>query len=141
MESSLNGAGWVRSFDPGNPAAGAEFNIAVTTGVLWKFLSFYARLLASGVAGVRSPSLLIAAPSGAAVYRHPSTGTVAAGPSIEFSWSAGGNALNVTNVQSQGFPGGIILPPGYFIRTQTVGLLAGDQWAIGQVTVEQFVAQ
>jgi hypothetical protein len=140
-EDSLNGRGLMRSILPGNPAAGADFQISVPSGAHWIFQAFRAKLTASATVATRVPRLELTDGSGNVFLLVPNNvNNVTASGSQTQDW---GNTLYPA-FDGTGNEIGMVMPsirlaPGWQIKTNTAAIQAGDQWTLGVLCVEQFI--
>ena len=112
------------------PAVGTEVSETVPTGARWELVTFTVSLTTSGVAGTRRPRLQF--DNGGSTYGlFVVSGTLNLSETRFGCWAIGGLGYDGLgdNVIMGALPPGPALPSGAVIRTNTAGLLAGDQWA------------
>jgi hypothetical protein len=136
------GQGAVSTVQVSNPAAGADWSFPTPFSVSRvKPISFTAQLLTSGVAGNRNVELIV--DDGVNVFWRTSVAaSILATTTAQIS-GATTNAPTgvVTTDQTVVFPPGLVMRQGYRLRTNTVGLVAGDQWSNIWLLVEQLLEQ
>lgn len=110
----------------GNPAAGAEFSVSVPVGKHWELVAISV-VLVQGLTQLPRPVLVVddgtnivlAAPGSSADQVASTTCRYTWAPELPFTGQIGADP----NVHStSGIPGGFILPPGYRVRSSTLGL-------------------
>jgi hypothetical protein len=141
MDRPTDGAGRVITIAGATPAAGAEISETVPSGARWRLLAFKATFASSGAAGNRTPSLQ--RDDGANVFDWSFANIiVAAGQTFPFVWSnnpiptllAGNTLINPFTISDS-----IMMPGGFRIRTNTNGILAGDQWSAITYLVQEWI--
>lgn len=138
--SSLDGGGALRSIVGSAPAAGAEISETVPTGARWELLMFRAAYTTSATAGNRQPILILDDGSNRWMTS-PYLGVTAASGSGAAEWAQGSNIGATVGGQN---PAGFIplnnrLPAGARIRTTTVSIAAGDQYAAPTYLVREWL--
>ena len=139
-ESSLDGAGALRSISGTTPAAGAEISETVPTGARWELLAFAALLTTAVAAANRIVQLTL--DDGAAVYgRFSNQQNQAASLAWNYSWGEGLPLLNSGGllVVHGTLPVNNGLGSGHRIRTSTTAIQAADQWSAVQYLVREFL--
>lgn len=140
IQSSIEGAGALRSIAGAVPAAGAEIAETVPTGARWELITFEALLTTSAAVANRVPQLVI--DDGATpLYRVGAALNQAASLAHRRSWFQGApapyldNALNVP----MPLPANVRLGGGFRIRTITTALDALDQYSSIQYLVREWI--
>lgn len=138
-EPSVNGQGLLRSVLGGAPAAGADISDTVPAGARWRLQSALFALTTDAVAGTRSPVMQI----------FDGTNTIAEygsvttqGPSHAWRWtfSPSGSPVVAANSVSVGVAiAPLVLLAGWSIKTSTVALDVGDQYAAARYLVEEWL--
>lgn len=133
------GGGWLRALTGTDPAAGAQVSETVPTGAVWRLKSLLVTFTTDATVADRYPCLTI--DDGAvAVYRGEPVAKQTAGTSL---WYGAGDGLpreaSVSNTAHWSLPGSLVLDPGYRIRTDTIGMAAGDNYTAPQLLVEEWV--
>lgn len=138
--SSVEGPGNLAVETVANPAAGADWSLAITTQQRWRIAALNAQLLTSAAAGNRTVRLQLK-DSGAVVFYQsaPSanipastTAQVSAGPG-QVTSTVDATTINVT------LPGTPYLTQTMTLAVSTLGLLAGDQWSAIRVATEEWM--
>jgi len=139
LESSVEGPGLIRPVAGADPAAGAEVLVTVPAGARWRPLTVFAVLVSDATVADRTPIWHI--DDGAAdlwiMYSGvPQTATLtwahvlSRQGVLRGSSGAGGTHLPMPE---------LVLLAGYRIRTQTVGMVGGDNWGAPQLLVEEWI--
>ncbi len=136
---SVDGAGTARSVLVAAPAAGAELLITVPPNTRWQLISVGWALLASGVAGNRTPLVII--DDGVNVlWNTGANDTITANQNPDYFAGAGLQLLVVaTRDTIIPLPETLVLPAGARFRTSTGGLLAGDQYSAAVLNVIEWL--
>ncbi|HKV99895.1 MAG TPA: hypothetical protein VJN96_08725, partial [Vicinamibacterales bacterium] len=140
LENPLDGPGVLLSITGGAPAAGAEISETMPAGTRRQLYSFRTQLTTSAAAGNRNPSLRI--DDGANEYVcAPDQSNTALSTIVILDWFAGSVGQNngANNMHDMGLPGLLLLGAGHRIRTNTVGILAGDQYTAPQYLVREWL--
>ena len=136
----LDGAGALLAIIVAPPAAGVESSLVIPTNARRLLLSCDITFTASGVAGNRNPSL--AYDNGVGSFmRSPYGANIAAGGVVGFTWMAGFGSQVVSPSGRVGasLPDAAFLLTGYHVKTETIGLLAGDQWSGAQLSMREWI--
>jgi len=138
--SSLESEPFIRHIVGTAPGAGLNITETVPNGARWEVLTFYAAATWSGVAGNRTPYLVMSSNS-VNVGTFACGGATPAASVVSCTW---GQALNTgadnTNHQYQGaVPGHLTLVAGSVIQTAVFGFAAGDAWGNPQYTVREWI--
>jgi hypothetical protein len=138
--STLDGGGALRSITGSAPAAGAEISETVPTGARWELLLFRAAYTTSATAGNRQPILILDDGSNRWMTS-PYLGVTAASGNGAGEWAQGSNIGAAVGGQN---PSGFLplnnrLPAGARIRTTTVAIAAGDQYAAPTYLVREWL--
>jgi hypothetical protein len=134
------GPGWIHSIQQANPGAGADWTYTLAGNVRQRIQSFSSQLTTSATAGNRLIQLVV--DDGVnTVWAASAPAAVAASTTQTFT-GAGSNSPTgaVTTIFSVVIPPDLVLTTGMRIRSSTVGLLAGDQWANIWLLVEEWFA-
>ncbi len=140
---AVDGPGFLQTYAPGNPAAGADIAFSSTAAGRARLQTFTATLTTSAVAGNRFPSFALAFSSVPGVqFQVQDTVAVPASTTITYSIAPGG-----TNVRGGGAPIFATLPvpspfigrSGVTVTSSTQGILAGDQWSAIRATLEEWL--
>jgi len=125
------------------PAAGAESITTVPAGKYWRMASFICTLTADATVATRLPTLIIDDGTNILIRLIGSaTAGVTASASAEFGGAVfGGTQVAMTGVKlvspSLPDPLFLVLEPGWRIRTSTTAIVAGDQWGIARLVVQE----
>jgi hypothetical protein len=139
IESSTAGVGRLRSITGTNPAAGVEISETVPAGVRWRLVAFQATLTTSAVVANRFPGILIDDGTLILLFSR-SLAAQAASNSINHSWADwGAQSTALGSPNALPIPPGLVLAPGYRIRTSTAALDVGDDWTAPQYLVEEWI--
>lgn len=140
IQSSLAGAGALRSIQNAAPAAGADFTIAVPAGARWELLSLFATLTTAVAVANRVVTLTI--DDGTHVFLKSSQQQQqAASLAWDYFWAPGdqnqssGNVLLVTS----SLPHRVFLGGGFNLNAVTANLQAADAWSAQQVLVREWI--
>jgi hypothetical protein len=137
---SLEGAGALRTITGTTPGAGVEITETVPTGARWLLQSFKYQLVTSATAGNRQSALIV--DDGANILFFSGGDNVqVAGATFVYSYAAGYSPFGApaTNALGRSWPSGIFIAAAYRIRTQTLGILAGDQYSVIQYSVKEWL--
>lgn len=141
VQSSLDGRGCVRSYQGTLPAAGAEINELVPFGARWRIQSILLSFVTSAVVGTRYPAIRVFASAVQSVevmtilgIQQSSGASITVAPGLPHD--SGGP---VTYQQLIPLPTDLTLNAGDGFTTATFGLLAGDQYANPEVTIEEWL--
>jgi len=124
---------------PANPAAGADWSVALPQGVFGEFVSFAATLTTSAAAGNRQVQVQILDGAGNVVYQAPASQNLVASNTNTVS----GSESNVTStilatVAEVALPPRVKVDAASIVKTVTTGLAAGDQWSNISVYTRQW---
>lgn len=137
LRLATDGRGHKRVVTGSAPAAGAEILDACPLHTHWDVHAIFLQLSTSAVAGNRQ--VLVLLDDGVTVYYEPvSLSLQAASLTFTYELAAHGQLTVVNNgvVLMPLFPG-CEMRSGWRLRTQTVGIQAGDQWAAPVYQVEE----
>lgn len=140
LRGPLDGAGAVRAIAGTTPAAGAEITETVPTGARWELLALTARLTTSATVANREPSLFF--DDGATVYLgSPIQVNLTASTVWVVSWFQGAGVItaNVSGTETAPIPTNVRIPAGHRIRTSSQNLQVGDQWAVVEYLVREWL--
>jgi hypothetical protein len=136
------GPGWIRAVSVSNPAAGAEWNIAVPTNARWRIQGVFAILSTGVVVANRQPSVRCF--GGTAIsWLSIQTFVQAASLNESYNFHPGASVNNLAGISTTTAP----LPYGHImsgtnadtIGSQTINLQAADQWQFIALTVEDLL--
>lgn len=139
VSSSIEGPGLIRSITGTDPAAGVEISESVPTGALWQLLGLSFTFIADATVASRETHTVI--DDGTTIlYQSGPSALVAASGASRFSLSglqafSSSSSLRALPFNSPNFK----LLAGYRIRTSTVNLQAGDNYATPQLLVEEWI--
>jgi len=139
FRNPLEGPGRIRSITGTDPAAGVEISETVPTGARWRLIAFRALLVTDATVANRFPLLLIDDGVSTNFASDPPEAQVASG---SWSWVFGGGVTRlagVSAVRAWAMANNLTLLAGSRIRTQTVGIVAGDNWGAPQLLVEEWL--
>lgn len=121
------------------PAAGAEFVISAPGQGLWRVVSVAFRLVTDANVANRSVSL-VADDGSTVVWRASASAVQAAGATIDHGVYAGSSAALLTGaVAVFALPSdGLLLLPGWRLRSVTGNVQAGDQYSAIGALVEEY---
>ncbi len=132
------GPGNLKTFTIGNPAAGADFTITVTTGSRWRVQGIRATLTTGVAVANRTPTLRLRDSSGNIYFVTGNNNLQAA--SLAFSYSYG-PAVTAAQAGPLDFmaplPDNTVLGNGFTAVSSTTNIQAADQWSAIQVEVEE----
>lgn len=114
------------------PAAGAESITVVPPGQTWNITSWAATLVTSATVGNRTVNVIIDDGNPAHIlFQDVANAAQAASATVTYQGVSGvaRSAAVVGGILQLDFPQGMILGPGYRIRTLTTGIQVGDQWS------------
>ncbi len=136
---AIEGPGVLRSIAGTAPAAGADVTQTVPTNARWKVRAVEATLVTSAVAGNRNPRLQVT--DGVNVlYTLDVSEVVAAGTTFPLVWIMGYPiSPSPSPAGSRPFPTDSPVFGGWVIRTNTTGILGGDQWSAVRFFVEEWI--
>ena len=139
FRNPLEGPGRIRSITGTDPAAGAEISETVPTGARWMLRAIAASFVTDATVANRFPVLKI--DDGATVFyiADPPAAQAASNTLIYVSGSGVTRLTSVAGQPSWALPVGLILMAGSRIRTQTVGIVAGDNYGAPQLLVEEWL--
>jgi len=122
----------------GNPAAGADWSIAVPASAVWVLLTARASFVTSAAVANRIPRLQFF--DGATLIMDvPTTAVITASQTCSLSWGAGGTSHNPTGTLfSIGFPPAVRLNSTFTIRSTTTAIDAADQWSNIRLYVQEW---
>lgn len=139
VQTTVGLPGAIRSVTGTDPAAGAEILETVPTGARWRLITFAAVLTTDATVATREGQLLIDDGS-TVVFRSPASNNHVASSAITYSAAASSAAMGTSaGVRGVGLHPEILLPAGFRIRTNTINLQAGDNWAAPQLLVEEWL--
>lgn len=134
------GPGFLGSANIGNPAAGANFTNTIDAGVVRRIMAVAFRLVTDATVATRTPGLEVVVGGIVAVSPLPGA-TQAASQTKDFSFSDVGQGLVSTPVLSNCFPSDLYLKGGDVLRSQVVGIQAGDQLSNIVMVYEEWVEE
>lgn len=127
----------LKSVQQANPAAGADFSIAVPAGKAWRIKLLHAQLNTSATVATRTVLVQIKDPGGNVVLLLAAPGGQAASLTGHYNIVAGGQQGQVGQVQAITMPSNLRLGPGWTISTSTSSIQAADQWSAINMAVEE----
>lgn len=128
----------VESVSAANPAANAEFSFTVPANEKWLLVGVSVQMV-QGITQTPWPSLII--DDGTNILWEAYSGTAAQGASTtaQHTWAVGevrSGAGSTPNIFATGsLPMGVVLPAGYRVRSNTVGLGANSDYGIPRAMV------
>lgn len=139
IPSALDGLGFVRSIVGTTPAAGAEVNETVPTGARWRLQSFSVVLNTSATVANRQSTIVV--DDGVNIFfEGDSAAAVVASSTARITYSPGLTTVNgIALDQLAPTPSPLYLMAGWRLRTVTLGLQAGDQYASPKYSVEEWI--
>ena len=131
----------LRSFGGTNPAANNEVSEAIPAGKWWMLLSV-AITLVQGATQTPQPILIIDDGANTIFEGFGSSAAQAVSTTCVYTWAPNlvltGQIGATVNVHSSApLPGGLVLPAGYRIRTNTIGLGANSDYAAPRIFVAE----
>jgi hypothetical protein len=140
ITAPTEGPGGLTEVPVTSPAAGADWTLAIPTNALWRVMSIFSILVASGAAGNRVPMIRFNFAGGARFFRTGTTVPIIANANLAVV-AGPGNAFvgDATNTLELSFPAGLKVRAGDAIASETAGLLAGDQYSAIAVRVEDYL--
>jgi hypothetical protein len=139
---SPNGSVTPRVVTVGNPAAGADWSVAVPAGKIWALCAIAATFTASAAVATRTPAVALGDgtnfPAQYLAGATGSGGTTASGVTPYF-WENGAseNGFVSGSVNIQTAIGRFSLNSAWVIKTITQGIQAGDQWSAISLLVQE----
>lgn len=123
------------------PAAGADWTVTVTAGKSWVLFAVYA-VLTQGLTQTPQPILFIDDGANVMLESIGSTAAQAASTTAAYNWAPGmiltGQIGSGTGVHSNApVPDGLLLLPGWRLRTNTLGIGANSQWGVPSIFVAE----
>jgi hypothetical protein len=139
IDASTEGPGIIRSIAGTDPAAGVEISETVPTNARWRPLSVWFALTTSAVVANRTPRIVL--DDGTTEYYRAGSGVqqTASGTLVYQASSAPISAGTGGGSNMFGLPFGLIMLGGHRIRTSTVALDVGDNYASPQLLVEEWI--
>lgn len=121
------------------PAAGAEWTLKAPGQGIWRVMSLSAILTASAAVANRRPALL-ADDQTDTFFAAESTLDIAAAAAVRLGAYQGAAATGLTGVMTTvPLPqDGLILMPGYRLRSSTANIDAADQWSLIRAQVIEY---
>lgn len=126
-----------------NPAAGVEVTDVVPAGKYWELLTVQVPCV-QGITQTPLPFLQITDPSDNVIAEFPGTSAAqGASTTCAYTWGVDvpvtGQIGATPNIRSNGsLPGGLILPPGYKIKTVTQGIGANTDYGVPSYYVIEY---
>lgn len=126
-----------------NPAAGVEVTDAVPAGKFWELLTVQVPLV-QGITQTPLPYLQITDPNDNVVAEFPGTSAAqGASTTANYTWGVDlpvtGQIGATPNIRSNGsLPAGLILPPGFKIKTVTQGIGANTDYGVPSYYVIEY---
>jgi hypothetical protein len=144
IEPSTAGPGSRRAVAIPDPAAGAEYQFAIPSNVLWRIAGFHVVYVTSAAAPLRRPCLWAGEDGGSAHYRSASPSAQGARLTKRYFWQPG-MPLEVEIYEGAVVAGWPLDAKLYglaqgILRTVTPGLAAGDQYTTASVMVDEWIA-
>jgi len=129
-------SGQLLNTNAGTPALGQEVDLQVPTSHRYTLLAGFLSFVASATVANRLVAIRLLTGSNTTLYRWRSATPVTAGQTVQFYVGAVSLQMGTgNNEQLLPIPPSIALPQGAHIKTDTVGLQAGDQWNATQFYV------
>lgn len=139
VRSMGEGPGNIRSVTGTNPAAGVEISETVPTGAIWRLIAFAVLFVTDATVANRLP-ILVVDDGATAFYGADPPEAQAANGNATWAVGAGISRLTLTGgTRLWAFPNDIRLRAGSRIRTTTIALQAGDNFAAPQLLVEEWI--
>ena len=140
IESSVEGPGLIRSITGTNPAAGVEISETVPTGARWRLLSIFFGLTTDATAATRI--IQITLNDGTTdITTIQAFRTQTASISLSYYFNLlGPDRTNLTGASEvmQTLPE-VLLMAGYKVKTNSYNIQAGDDFAVPQILVEEWI--
>lgn len=138
--TSEEGGGVIRTITGSNPAANTEWAETVPTGARWHVMGVSARLVASAVAGNRSPAVIVSS-GGVTLGAFPIDSIQVPSESREWYWWAGTPYdQQITGAHYiGGLPSDLVLLGGEIIGSTTNNFQAGDDWQAPTFRVREWL--
>lgn len=138
------GPGNTTSITVADPAAGAEIIATVPNNTKWRIQSFRFALVTNATAGNRFVSIRIKDVSGNILYDLCAQLAHVASTTIIYTAAPIGPhstpAAVINNRQQIPLPSNLIIGAGFTVETSTAGLLAGDDFTVPFLLVEEWIA-
>ena len=142
FEGFTEGPGLIRLLTGTNPAAGAEISETVPTNARWLIRTFRANLVADGNASNRFGQIMLDDGATPWWYSHIHVTAQVAGETRAYHFGLEMEHIDVGggNIYQGAIPP-FTLPGGWRIRSNTGGLLAGDEWAAPYLVIEEWIEE
>jgi hypothetical protein len=139
VDGSMDGVGNLRRIAGTSPGAGVDISETVPTGAMWELVAFTANLVTSATVASRAPILVF--DDGTTLFANVRFGVLMPASSNNTCTWAPTFPYDATfpGFSSAPLPPGLILPPGYRIRTVTGNLQASDQWGAPSYLVQEWL--
>jgi len=135
------GRGNLRLFQTANPAAGAEMTVTVDPNQIWVVNALRLTLVTSATVIDRQPTLSYVQ-GGVLVWRSRAHDPQTASTTRVYNWARNGVYVQASILDEfQGILPEIPLITGNIISTVTSGLQVGDDFSIGNLSLEQWMRQ
>ena len=140
LESSLSASGVIRSITGTDPAAGAEISETVPTGARWRLRALRVALTTDATVANRLTTLDIDDGT-TQIMRIEGPAVIAASTTRGLNYGIGfPSRAQLNGNELVPLPSDVVLGAGFRIRTTTLNLQAGDNYAAPQLLVEEFIA-
>lgn len=139
IASALDGRGRMRAITVANPAAGADFALAVPAGLQWILRGVTASLATAIAVANRAADLVITDGASHVVLSSAASFVQAASLTEAYSWFNGANQAAATFTNGGGLPAELRMLPTWTVGSSTAAIAAADQWSAIVVTVEEFI--
>jgi len=140
FRSSVEGAGEVSHATVADPGAGAEWTQTVTADQRWRVLTLRFTFTTDATVANRFPRVEIVAPGAIVQWRSHVHTAQAASLAVVYNFAIGTDFISTIDqgeanneLPDEGLRGGMI------IRSSTVGIVAGDDYSLVQMSREQWV--
>lgn len=129
----------LRSFTGTNRAANTEFTETVPAGLWWLLMSVSVSC-AQGATQTPWPSLIVDDGTLILFQAFAGTAAISAATTVQVTWAPGLPAVGAaaTTANTGPLPSGLLLGPGYKIRSLTTGIGANTDYAAPQILVTEF---
>jgi hypothetical protein len=138
LQHPREGPGYVHRENVNNPAAGADWSITVPVARIWSVIAVTCLLQTDATAANRNVNLQVH-DAGTQVYQVNPATAVPALTLAGLSWCPAGQLSALAGVYTAALPVPCMVPGGWTIKSNTVGLQAADQFSGINLWVEEWI--
>jgi hypothetical protein len=124
-----------------DPAAGAEFTVTVPAGKYWHLVAVTVSL-AQGITQTPQPTLIIDDATNVLFQGFGASSAQNASVTTQYTWAPNAplTAGGAATVATAPLPGGVILAPGWRVRSSTLGIGANSNYGVPSLYVVEYGA-